>query len=144
MFRNVLRRYLGTDTLPRLENTMGDILTLLNGLVTQTTEATAAQQASFLNLHNGLNRQEQAIRDLTARLDEAVANNGQVTPEMQELANRIQAGLTDIKTAADTADNGFEPVEVPTEDPTVPVEQPETPVEETPGEGDTGTTSRRR
>ncbi len=120
---------------------MSEILTMLHGLVAQTTEASAAQQASFVNLHNGLTRQEQAIRDLTAKLAEAVESNGKVTPEMQEIATRLQESLTDIKKAAETADDGFEPVEAPdTEDvlaepnPGVPA-TPNVPVDGSPVEG---------
>jgi regulator of replication initiation timing len=139
-FRTRVRRYLGTDVIPRLEALMAnEILTLLNGLVNQTTEASAAQQASFLNLHNGLTRQEQAIRELTAQLAAAVEGNGKVTPEMQEVATRLSESLADIKKAAQTADDGFEPVEEPTEPtdpgtevPPVDVPPVDVPVEPTP------------
>jgi hypothetical protein len=153
--RTRLRAYFGTDRIPHLENLMAnEILTLLHGLVSQSTEATAAQQASFLNLHNGLNRQEQAIRDLTAQLAAAVEGNGKVTPEMQELATRLSTSLDDIKKAAQTADDGFEPVEEPapgTDAPANPEVPAEVPADETPTvpvEGqpvtDEGTTSRKR
>jgi ABC-type transporter Mla subunit MlaD len=119
--RTGVRSYLGTDALPRLESTMSDWLTVLNGLVTQTSEASAAQQASFLNLHNGINRLDGQIADLQQQLADALANSGTVTPEMQALADQISTSLDDMKTAADTADDGFEPVAAPVE-PTTPVE----------------------
>lgn len=113
--RDSVRDYLGTDALPRMESTMSDWLTVLNGLVTQTSEASAAQQASFLNLHNGINRLDSQIADLRQQLADALANQGTVTPEMQALADQISTSLGDMKTAADTADDGFEPVAAPTE-----------------------------
>jgi hypothetical protein len=125
--RTAVRRYLGTGTLPRMESNMTSMLTLLQGLSAQTSEASAAQQASFLNLHNALDRLSQNVRDL----QEQVAN-GDVSPEVQALATQLSENLTTIKKAAETADDGFEPVEVPEDgdEPTVPVEPtPEVPAE---------------
>jgi hypothetical protein len=121
-FQARVRRWLGTDTLQRIEELMAtEVLTLLQGLVSQTTEASAAQQASFVNIHNALNRQDTAIRDLTTRLNEAIESNGRVTPEMQEAASQVSAALADLKKAAETADDGFEPAEEPTEEQPVDV-----------------------
>lgn len=113
--RTRIRAYLGTDTLTRMEQTMSDWLTVLNGLVNQTTEASAAQRASFLNLHNGINSLGGQISDLQQQLADALANSGTVTPQMQALADQISTSLTDMKAAADTADDGFEPVTEPSE-----------------------------
>jgi uncharacterized phage infection (PIP) family protein YhgE len=156
--RTRLRAYLGTDLLPLLESQMTTMLELLTGLTNQTAEASAAQQASFLNLHNGMNRLAQQVTDLRQQLADAAANSGQVTEEMQVKANEISESLADMKKAADTADNGFEPVEEPviTDPGTEVPANPEVPVETTPAEEtltvpvegqpvtDEGTTSRRR
>ncbi|MGX6605646.1 hypothetical protein ACWKSP_26460 [Micromonosporaceae bacterium Da 78-11] len=137
--RTRLRAYLGTDPNPALEATMTTFLTLLTGLAEQQQAASAAQQASFLNLHNAVDKLTQSITDLQT----AVAN-GDVSDEVQAAATAISENLTTMKKAAETADDGFEPVEVPTEptDPGtgVPVDgQPVvtdpidgTPVDETP------------
>ncbi len=130
-----VRRWLGTDQIASLtdrfnaqEATMTTMLELLTGLVTKTTEASAAQQASFLNLHNAVDK----LTANVARLEQLVAN-GDATEEMQTLATEIRTNLDDMKKAADTADDGFEPVETPTEptEPGTPTE-PATPVEPTP------------
>lgn len=153
--RTRLRAYLGTDRIPLLESSLmaNEILTLLNGLLNQSKEASAAQQASFLNLHNAVGRLDSQVADLRNQL----ANSGTVTEEMQTLANDITTSLGDMKKAAETADDGFEPVEEPTdgtepgtdmlaepapadETPTVPVEVP---VEGAPVT-DEGTTGRKR
>lgn len=121
--RDRIRGFLGTDQIASLhrrldaqEATMTTMLDLLNGLVSKTTEASAAQQASFLNIHNALNRQGEQITDLQRQLREALENQGEVTPEMQAKADEIAQSLADIKRGAETADDGFEPVEVPDED----------------------------
>ncbi len=143
-----LRQLLGTDHLPRinrkldtLELAMADFLTLLNGLAAQSSEASAAQQASFLNIHNALNRQGQQIADLQQQLADAISAQGRVTPEMQAKADQIAESLADIRRGAETADDGFEPVEEPaTEVPAEPevpaVEEPtvEVPAEQPPAE----------
>jgi hypothetical protein len=132
--RDAVRHYLGTahiDTIPdrlhRMEQTMATWTTVLNGLVEQTTAASAAQATSFSNLQGAINRQTEAIADLQRQLAEA----GEVTPEMQARVAEISAALDDMKKAADTADNGFEPVD---EAPEQPSETPdnEVPVEEQP------------
>ncbi|WP_213004864.1 hypothetical protein [Paractinoplanes toevensis] len=126
-----IRRYLGTHLLPHLEDHMTTFVTLLNGLAAQQQEASAAQQASFVNLHNAIGRLDQSVRDL----EQAVAN-GDASPEVEAKAAEISQALADMKSAADTADNGFEPVEEP---PAEEPAQPEAPVEpgtETPAEGD--------
>lgn len=121
LIRKSLRGLLGTDGIQRIEALMAtEILTLLQGLAAQTTELTATQQASFVNIHNAINRQSEAITDLTRRLEDALANNGKVTPEMQEAANKVSTALADLKKAAETADDGFEPAEAPTEEPAAP------------------------
>jgi len=135
-----LRTYLGIAGLhhhiDELESNMADWNTVLNGLVEQTTATSAAQATSFSNLQNGLNAQGDQIRELRQLLDDAIANQGTVTPEMQAKVDEISQSLTTMKDAADSADNGFEPVEpVEPEQPTVPV----TPDDTTPA----GNTSRR-
>ena len=144
--RDRIRAYLGVESLPRLENTMTTMLELLTGLTAKTDEASAAQQASFLNLHNAVTRLEQNVR----ALQEQVAN-GDASPAVQELAGKLAENLATMKKAAETADDGFEPVEAPTEpttpvdpsapvDPTAPVEPtPETPAEPTVPGDDTPT-----
>jgi hypothetical protein len=140
-FRDRLRAYLGTDTNPRIEEHMAnEILTLLNGLVAQTSELSATQQASVVNIHNGFERMNTSIRDLSQQLADALANDGKVTPEMQAAADQIQSALADIKKGAETADDDFEPVEAPTEptDPNVPsgpVDGGDTPVVTDPIDG---------
>jgi outer membrane biosynthesis protein TonB len=149
-FRSRVRAFLGLNALPRMESTMTSMLTLLQGLSAQTSEASAAQQASFLNLHNGLDRLSQNVRDL----QEQVAN-GDVSPEVQALATQLSENLTTIKKAAETADDGFEPVEVPGDDeptdpgtpatpevpaePEVPVVDEPAPAEDVPAEPETPT-----
>lgn len=110
--RDRIRRYLGTDN-PRMENTMATMLELLTGLTAKTTEASAAQQASFLNLHNAVDK----LTTNVARLEQLV-RDGEASEELQTLATQISENLGDMKKAADTADDGFEPVEAP------PVETP--------------------
>lgn len=152
-----LRAFLGTDHLPPLESQMTTMLELLNGLLNQSKEASAAQQASFLNLHNAVGRLDSQVADLRQQLADAAANGDSVTEEMQVLANDITTSLGDMKKAAETADDGFEPVEEPTEgtepgtdvpaEPAPADETPTVPVE-VPVEGapvtDEGTTSRKR
>lgn len=125
--RNAIRRYLGTkqalNHISDLEERMATWLTVMNGLVEQSTAASAAQQTSFANLHNGQVRQEQQIAEFKQMLADALAKNGEVTPEMQAKVDEISQTLTDMKNAADTADDGFEPVEEPTDE-VPPVEQP--------------------
>jgi hypothetical protein len=147
--RACIRRYLGTD---HLEEHVTSMLELLNGLVAKTTEASAAQQASFLNLHNGMNRLTQQVTDLRAQL----AAGGEVTEDMQVLANSITESLSDMRKAADTADDGFEPIEEPVvvepgvepANPEVPAEVPADETPTVPAEGqpvtDEGTSSRKR
>ena len=115
--RTRLRAYLGTDHLPRIEDRMTTFLTLLTGLAAQQQEASAAQQASFLNLHNAVDKLQQSVIDLQT----AVAN-GEVSDEVQAAATAISENLATMKKAAETADDGFEPVEAPTEptNPTLP------------------------
>lgn len=125
VFRARLRRYLGTDTLPRMERTMANWLTVLNGLVEQTTAASAAQAASFSNLQGAINRQSTAIADLQKQLADAVANGADVPADMQAKVTEISQALDDMKKAADTADNGFEPVE--DEEPETPEGEPTAP-----------------
>jgi hypothetical protein len=119
--RTKVRAYLGTDTLPRMESQMTTFLTLLTGLAEQQSAASAAQQASFLNLHNALGKLEQSVRDL-----QQAVTDGQASDEVAAVAAQISENLTAMKTAADTADDGFEPVVEPTD--------PGTPTEPTPGE----------
>lgn len=132
MLRDHIRRYLGTQTIPNhladLEERMTTMLELLNGLVTKTTEASAAQQASFLNLHNAVGK----LTTNVARLEQLV-RDGETSEELQAVAAQIRTNLDDMKRAADTADDGFEPVEAPT-DPGAPVAEvpAEQPVVETP------------
>lgn len=125
--RSGLRRYLGIEHihehLQRMENTMANWQNVLNGIVEQTTAASAAQATSFHNLQSAIDRQTGQLADLAQQLADAVANNGEVTPEMQAKVDQITQSLTDMKDAADAADNGFEPVEEPTE-PTQPEGQP--------------------
>jgi hypothetical protein len=108
--RDDLRRFLGTadllTALHRMENTMATWQTVLNGLVEQTTAASAAQATSFHNLQGAIDRQGDQIDELKALL----ADGGEVTPEMQAKADEISQALTDMKAAADAADDGFEPV----------------------------------
>jgi hypothetical protein len=119
--RATIRVYLGTDRIPYLfdhlrgiEATMAnEILTLLQGLASQTAELNATQQASIVNIHNGFERLSANIRDLSQQLADALASNGAVTPEMQAAADEISQALADIKKGAETADDDFEPVEPP-------------------------------
>lgn len=134
--RNAARHWLGTahiDDLPerltRMENSMTSWTTVLNGLVEQTTAASAAQATSFSNLQGAITRQTTAIGDLQRQLETAIANGDTVPEGMQAKVAEISAALDDMKKAADTADNGFEPVD---EEPA----EPETPVEETPANPD--------
>jgi hypothetical protein len=154
--RDAVRHYLGTahiDTIPdhlhRMENTMAQWIDVLNGLVAQTEAASAAQATSFSNLQGAINRQTADIAELRRLLDDAAQNAGEVTPEMQAKVTAIATALDDMKKAADTADNGFEPVETPEEPPSAPVDTPELPGDvpvdgpvvepgtDTPVEGDT-------
>nr|WP_221374382.1 hypothetical protein [Actinoplanes polyasparticus] len=138
--RDRIRAYLNTDRLPRMEQNMADWLTTLNGLVQQTTAASAAQATSFSNLQGAIGRQTADIAELRRLLEQA----GEVTPEMQALAAQIGQSLDDMKKAAETADNGFEPVEevptdvpgdgVPPTDGQPPVDAPVEPVTDVPAE----------
>ncbi len=130
MFRDVVRRYLGTEPIPRMEHHMASIIEALRELAAQQTEASAAQQASFSNLQGAIQRLEQAVRD------------GQASPEVEAALTDLKAGFDTMRDAANRADDGYEPA---VEEPTVPVEPaPELPVDETPAEVYTGSTSRRR
>ncbi|WP_250029775.1 hypothetical protein [Paractinoplanes maris] len=153
--RSRIRAYLGTDTLPRMEQAMATWTTVLNGLVEQTTAASAAQATSFTNLQNAITRQTTAIGDLQSQLETAVANGDSVPEGMQAKVVEISQALDDMKKAADTADNGFEPVEeTPAEEPvevpggdTSPVDQPVEPGTDVPPAEETteqGNTARRR
>jgi uncharacterized phage infection (PIP) family protein YhgE len=125
--RTWLRRYLGLDT---LEETMATWTDVLNQLVAQTTAASAAQATSFSNLQAAINRQGTEI----AELRDLLANGGEVTGEMQAKVDAIAQSLIDMRTAADTADNGFEPAP-DDEDPTGPVEDDTTePVQDEDGD----------
>jgi hypothetical protein len=156
-FRTRLRAYLGTDLLPVLESRMTTMLELLTGLVAKTTEASAAQQASFLNLHNAMNK----LTTNVARLEQLV-REGEVSEELQTLVTQVSSNVEDMRKAADTADDGFEPVQdtpVVT-DPGTEAPPADVPAEPAPGEGpvdetptvpvegqpvtDEGTTSRRQ
>jgi hypothetical protein len=140
--RTWIRRYFGiTD----LETHMATWLDTLHALAAQTTAASAAQVVSFTNLQNGLNRQEQQIAELRAQLRNAT----EVTPEMQAKVDEISLTLADMKSAADTADNGYEPAPVEPEQPPVepveddsdpeqPVENPDVPAEPTEPATETG------
>lgn len=145
--RDHLRRYLGTDNLPK-EHTMSEITDALNRLAQQVNGVSAAQATSFHNL-------QVAIDELRA---------GKLTAEQAEIVDRIEKSLTKLGEDAQAGDDGFEPVEQPTEvpgdqTPTVPgTEEPPTdgttpveagtdvpadqPVESEPTDG--GSTSRRR
>lgn len=149
--RDRIRAYLGVDALQRIEETMAtEFLTMLQGIAAQTSELTATQQASFVNIHNAINRQTQQITDLRQQLTDALQNQGKVTPEMQAKADEIAQSLADLKKGAETADDGFEPVEEPTE-PAPGDETPTVPTESTdpngnvpaPGDGDVSGTFRR-
>jgi hypothetical protein len=149
-----LRRWLGLDdithTLRRIEETMAnEMIDLLQGLVAQTSELTATQQAAFTNIHNGQARLEQQIGDLKTQLTDALNRGGKVTPEMQDAATQISDALADLKKAATVAssdfdepadDNGDQPADggdIPPADGgdtpvdnggNAPVEQPDVPV----------------
>lgn len=132
-FKECIRRYLGTDLLFQLEAIMtNEILTLLQGLVAQTKDLDAIQQASVVNIHNGFQRMQTAIADLTQRLNAALDNDGAVTPEMQAAAEQIQTALADIRKGAETASGDFDPVDEPPADDNPPVVDPGTPVTDVP------------
>ncbi len=135
MLADHVRRWLGVDTLPRinrkldaLEAKMADILDVLHGIANNTTELNATQQAAALNVSNGFRKLEADVADLKAQLAQALEDQIQVTPEIQALVDRINDGLTTVKTNIQTMDDGFEPVDTP--------EQPvdETPTGEVPAE----------
>lgn len=99
-----IRRYLGTHN---LEETMARIIDLLNGLVAQQTAASAAQATSFNNLHNAINKLEQAVA------------NGEASPEIEAAVGQLRDGFDALQQAANDADNGHEPQ--PSDEPTEPV-----------------------
>ncbi|WP_433731036.1 hypothetical protein ACQP2Y_21655 [Actinoplanes sp. CA-051413] len=108
---------------------MTTMLELLNGLVAKTTEASAAQQASFLNLHNAVGKLQANV----ARLEQLV-RDGEVSEELQTLVTQVASNVEDMRKAADTADDGFEPVEEPVAvEPGAEPANPEVPAEPVPG-----------
>jgi hypothetical protein len=63
--------------------------------------------------------------------------NGDVSPEVQALATyNCQENLTTMKKAAETADDGFEPVEVPGDDESTDPSGPVDPGTDAPAEPD--------
>lgn len=139
--RDHIRRYLGTNILPRMENTMNEVTDALNRLAAQTNAASAAQAASISNLQN-------AITQL---------KSGALDDEQRALVNQIEYSLVKMGEDAAVADDGYEPAETPTTPeqpatPEVPAEPVvDAPVDETPAvdvpEGDNtaeGTAGRTR
>jgi hypothetical protein len=130
-----LQRWLGIDHLHhhlrRQENLMAQVIDLLNGLIAQDTAASAAQATSFHNI-------DAAIADLR----QAVANQGEATPEVQAAVDKLSAGFASLQKAAEDegklyepADNGDQPVVTP------PADGGDTPVDnggDVPDNGDTG------
>lgn len=128
MLRTWIRRYLGTTT---LEETMATVLDALQQLAAQQQAASAAQLTSFTNLQGAVQRLETAVRD------------GEVSPEIQAALGDLKAGFDTMLTAAQTADDGYEPTPEP-EQPAEPVDETPAPVEGDTDADDSGTTSRRR
>ncbi len=122
-WRTRLRRVLGTDQLPALyrryqalEAHMSTVLESLQALAAQQTEASAAQQASFSNLHGAIQRLETAVRE------------GQVSPEIEQAVADLKTGFDTMRDAANSADDGYEPAPA---EPSTP-EVPQTPGDDTP------------
>lgn len=95
---------------------MADFLTVLHGIADQTSELNATQQVSALNIHNALTKLEGSVADLKQQLADALANDGAITPEMQNLIDDINTGLGTVKQNITTMDDGYEPVEPPAGD----------------------------
>jgi hypothetical protein len=130
-----LQRWLGTDHLHhhlrRIEARMSEMTDLLHGLLQQEADASAAQATSFHNI-------DVAFQELKT----AIAN-GDVTPEVQDAADKLSAGFASLQKAAEDEgrlyapadDNGDQPVVTP------PADGGDTPVDnggDVPDSGDTG------
>jgi hypothetical protein len=89
-----IQHWLGIDHihhhLRRQENTMAQVIDLLNGLIAQDTAASAAQATSFHNI-------DAAFADLR----QAVADQGEATPEVQAAVDKLSAGFASLQKAAE-------------------------------------------
>ncbi len=88
---------------------MADWITVLNGLVSQTEAASAAQATSFSNLQNAITR---------------LQNTG-LDDEQRALVQQIETSLTKLGEDAQHADDGHEPTPEPD-----PVDSDDTPAGE--------------
>jgi hypothetical protein len=158
--RHRVRCWLGvTDLhhqLQRIEATMAnEILNLVQGLVAQTTDLTATQQAAFTNIHNGQQRLDSKIGELKQQLADALAGDGKVTPEIQAAVDQIAQAYADLKQGATVASQGFDEDHSADEDQPVvpPADGGDTPTDPTgdvptdpeqPGDGTEPLSSKRR
>ena len=103
-FRDLVRSYLGTDNihditddLTRIEANMAKVIDLLNGLVQQQADASAAQTTSFHNIDLAFQKLQDAI------------NAGDVSPDVQTAVDQLSAGFTSLQKAAEDEGNLYQP-----------------------------------
>jgi hypothetical protein len=99
-----VRQWLGIDHLHhhlrRQENLMAQVIDLLNGLIAQDTAASAAQATSFHNI-------DAAFADLK----QAVADQGEASPEVQAAVDKLSAGFASLQKAAEDEGKLYAPAD---------------------------------
>ena len=127
-----LQRHLGIaevrTALHRQEIRMAKISDELDDVQRRIQAAREAQDASNANVRGALVRLEAKVAEL-----EAIINNGEADPEVQAKLDELKSAADDVRTAAESADDGYEP----------PVVEP-APVEGVEGEPEPGSVADRQ